>query len=273
MSSIRSLIALVAIGLFSTGASSGPCKPSVSASISAEATTHTGTAIDNTSTFPTQGSASSSIMIEESSTAIAHPTTTSEALVVSTTAQPTTSISVCHIENPTNYIRNPSFESPTPSSEDSAIPWTVRSNAEFKHQSDGKPAHSGNYMVTVGLQNPRFDDSGEVSQQVTGLTVGSWYRASYYWTPTYISNPTWNNRCYISVTAGASHSSYKDNYVSYTNPGEFSQRSFDFKASSSDLKLLFYVWCDYDDIRVDYFILDDFELVEICPPLESQAPI
>jgi hypothetical protein len=125
----------------------------------------------------------------------------------------------------------------------------------------------------VRLQNPRFDDRDEVSQQVTGLTVGSWYRASYHWTPTYISNPTWGNRCYIGVIAGASHSSYDDEYVSYTNPGEFSQRSFDFKASNSDLKLTFYVGCDYADIIVDHFILDDFELVEICPPSESYVQI
>jgi hypothetical protein len=147
MSSIRSLIALVALGLLSTGANSSPCKPGTSATITAEATTQTGTAIESTSTFLTQDSASSSVMIEESSTAIAHPTTTSEALVASTTAQPSTSTSVCQVANPTNYIRNPSFESPTPSSQDSAIPWIAGLNAEFKPQSDGRPAHSGNYMV------------------------------------------------------------------------------------------------------------------------------
>jgi hypothetical protein len=57
--------------------------------------------------------------------------------------------------------------------------------------------------------------------------------------------------------------------VSYINPGEFSQRWFDFKADSSDLEIRFYVGCDYDSITVDYFILDDLELFEICPPLAS----
>jgi len=55
-------------------------------------------------------------------------------------------------------------------------------------------------------------------------------------------------------------------YVSYTPPGQFSQKSFEYKAESSETVVKFYVGCDYAMINVDHFILDDFEMVEICPP-------
>ncbi|KAJ4113245.1 hypothetical protein NW768_011522 [Fusarium equiseti] len=282
MSSWKSFVALSALGLLGTGVTSSPCKPSTSGTVISIASStqesvstrivideSTATAETDISTIPltttaviSQESASTTVSIDKSTTTNADSTT--EALTNSIT-EPSTTTSVCQISNPTNYIRNPSFEDPTPSNEDEVTPW-INWNAAFKHRSDGWPARTGDYIAVVRLSNPLFDDAGEISQQVTGLTVGSWYRISYYWTATYVANPTWDKRCMITVFAGNSRSSSADSYVSYTTPGQFSQRSFEFKAQSSEAAVKFYVGCEYAMITVDHFILDDFEMVEICPP-------
>ncbi|KAH7189649.1 uncharacterized protein B0J16DRAFT_340001 [Fusarium flagelliforme] len=262
MSSWKSFVALSVLGLLGTGANSSPCKPSTSGTVTSSifiaGSTQEGvsTAQTETSIIPltttvvtSQDSASTTLFVEE----------------FTTTAEPPTTTSICQISNPTNYIRNPSFEDPTPSDEDHVASWTPW-NAYFKHKSDGWPARTGDYMATVDLSSPLFDYAGEISQQVTGLTVGSWYRISVYWTATYVENPTWNKRCMIHVSAGNSQASYQDSYVPYTAPGQFSQKSFEFKAQSSETNVKFYVGCDYASFNVDHFILDDFEMVEVCPP-------
>ncbi|RFN50297.1 hypothetical protein FIE12Z_5477 [Fusarium flagelliforme] len=276
MSSWKFFVALSALGLLGTGANSSPCKPSTSGIVtsiasSTQESVSTSIVIDEptataktetiplaTTTVTSQDSASTTVFIEES-------TTTDVDLMTSTTVEPSATTSICQISNPTNYIRNPSFEDPTPSDEDHVASWTPW-NAYFKHKSDGWPARTGDYMATVRLSDPLFDDAGEIKQQVTGLTVGSWYRISVYWTATYVENPTWDKRCMIHVSAGNSQASDKDSYVSYTPPGQFAQKSFEFKAQSSEMDVKFYVNCDYASFNVDHFILDDFEMVEICPP-------
>ncbi|RSL78726.1 hypothetical protein CEP51_007962 [Fusarium floridanum] len=197
-------------------------------------TTELSTTTAETSSVETSTTIEVSLTTAETSTTAEASSTTAETSTTiqtsSTTAEASTSTASVCVE-PTNYVRNPSFE-------DGDEPWRYSSTVARELTYNG----DGDYTLSISLVE--VGDVQYAEQDIQGLTPGLEYKMTYQWWTPFLSTP---NGCYFY--AQAFDTEYSD-ASPVPSPSDYfvDGPSFTFKPISSTQTINLGVFCDSDAV-------------------------
>ncbi|KAM5354899.1 hypothetical protein ACJ41O_001545 [Fusarium nematophilum] len=188
------------------GVDAGPCRASISQTLSSltssetlssialsvttDSTTATAeTLASETTTSETETKTSETTIISEITTTTATTEATMSTETTITTETTTTSAEVC---TATNIVENPGFDEPDTNGADTGAPWTFGGNVFLGSKYPRSPQHY------VGFFPVNNDQS--LSQDVPELEAENAYTISYYWARGGNIQESYN--CRITVSAG-----------------------------------------------------------------------
>ncbi|RSL53858.1 hypothetical protein CEP53_007616 [Fusarium sp. AF-6] len=210
------------------------------------------TAVETSTTAETSSTEASSTTIQVSSTTVEASSTTAETSTTiqtsSTTAEDSTSTASVCVE-PTNYVRNPSFE-------DGDEPWRYSSTVARELTYNG----DGDYTLSISLVEA--SDVQYAEQDIQGLTPGLEYKLTYQWWTPFLSTP---NGCYFY--AQAFDTEYSDTSP-VPSPSDYfvDGPSFTFKPASSTQTISLGVFCGSDavwSLNIDSVVI--LPVQPVCP--------